>query len=113
MTKKQPPKPSAALAELERIQFERGHILDDASAELVAVLHERGMIDEKEWAFIKSDFQEALEFLSMPNPTSRRDEDGHLVVNLDADPRNADWLRISAANRQAGRHLPAWAALWL
>ena len=36
-----------------------------------------------------------------------------IVLDPDADPRNADWLRISAACRLAKRSLPTWAALWL
>ena len=38
--------------------------------------------------------REALEYLSRPDETLGRTDDGHIVINPDADPRNADWLRI-------------------
>src|SRR5262249_51321817 len=39
--------------------------------------------------------------------------DGTHAINLDADPHNANWLRINAAQRLSGHRLPMWAAMWL
>ncbi len=40
-----------------------------------------------------------------------QDKSGALVI--DADPRNADWIRIVRAQRLAGYRMPHWASLWL
>lgn len=41
----------------------------------------------------------ALEFLAGPNPTVTRSDHGQMVLDPDADPRNANWLRLAAAAR--------------
>jgi hypothetical protein len=55
-----------------------------------------------EWIKIKNFLNDALEFLSEPDRTVTHALKGDPVYNPDA--RNADWLRIDAANR---------AVLWL
>jgi hypothetical protein len=54
-----------------------------------------------------------MEFLAAPNRTAVRQKDGTIVIDADADPRNANWLRISVAQRHAGYRMPMWACLWL
>src|SRR6185295_17095231 len=95
------------------ITEQTGRVLDDPSVDLLGRLRDEGVLDDTDWARIRGWLPEALEFLAGPNETVTKDEKGHVVLNLDADPRNADWLRISAAFRKAGHRLPMWAAMWL
>jgi hypothetical protein len=55
----------------------------------------------------------ALKFLSASKRAKKHDSNGQLAIDPGADPRNADWLQIDAAQRLTGRSLPSWAALWL
>jgi hypothetical protein len=71
------------------------------------------LLTDEEWTRIKQFLREALAFLSGPQTTVTHAADGSIVLDLNADPRNADWLRISAACHLAKRSLPMWAALWL
>ena len=61
---------------------------------------------------LKLFLREALKFLSGPQKTTTYLPDGKVLLDPDFDPRNADWIRISAAQRLAKHHLPIWAALW-
>jgi hypothetical protein len=101
------------LSELSDIEFESQRLLDDDSLRLIAELRSRKLLTDEEWTRIKQFLREALAFLSGPEETLTHAADGSIVLNPDADPRNADWLRISAACRLAKRSLPMWAALWL
>jgi hypothetical protein len=101
------------VSELSMIEFESGRLLDDDSLRLIAEVRCRNLLTDEEWTQIKQFLREALEFLSGPQKTLTYDADGHLVLNPDADPRNADWIRIAAACRLANSNLPMWAALWL
>ena len=99
------------LSELSFVEFENRHLLDDDSIRLVAEVRRQNLLSNDEWLRIKQFLKEALAFLSGPGSTHMRD--GRLVIDPDADPRNADWLRIDAACRLSHRALPMWAALWL
>ena len=102
-----------ALDELTLIMSRLGRTLDDRSVEFLARLRDSHVLDDGDWRHILEWLPEALAFLAGPDPTATRDEAGRLVLNLDADPRNADWLRITGAYRRAGYRLPMWAAMWL
>jgi hypothetical protein len=95
------------------IEFENRRLLDDDSLRLVAEVRSQNLLTDDEWIKIKRFLTEALEFLSAPQKTVKYAADGGMVLDPDADPRNADWLRITAACRLANRSLPMWAALWL
>jgi len=41
------------------------------------------------------------------------EDDDPDAESLDADIRNADWVRIVGARRRSGHMLPSWAGLWL
>ncbi len=102
-----------ALDALRQIMTLRGRALDGPSAELLARLRDERVLDDSDWRCILEWLGEALEFLAEPDATASRDEAGRLVLNPDADPRNANWLRIAGACRRAGYRLPMWAAMWL
>jgi hypothetical protein len=69
------------------------------------------LLTEREWIQIKQFLKNALGFLSTPQPTITTQR--LTVIDPDADPRNANWLRIDSACRLAHRALPTWAAMWL
>ena len=99
-------------SELSMIEFENKRLLDDDSLRLIAEVRSRNLLTDDEWSQIKQFLRDALEFLSSPQKTVTHAADGSVMLNPDADPRNADWLRISAACRLANRSLPTWAPLW-
>jgi hypothetical protein len=101
------------VSELSNVEFENKRLLDDNSLKLIAEVRSRNLLTDDEWIQIKQFLKEALEFLSSPQRTLTYSADGRAVLDPDADPRNADWLRIDAACRLANRSLPMWAALWL
>jgi hypothetical protein len=103
----------ALVSELSIIEFENRRLLDDESIRLVAEARSQILLTDDEWTQIKKFLKEALEYLSGPDKTVSDKADGRTVIDPDADPRNADWLRIDAAFRLAHRSLPMWAALWL
>jgi hypothetical protein len=99
--------------ELQEVIAEFPVALDDRSDELVATLRDSGVLSDEDWTRIVEELRESLRFLAGPNRSASRDAEGHLLIDPDADPRNADWLRSVSASRLAGHHLPAWASLWL
>jgi hypothetical protein len=101
------------LSELSMIEMESQHILDDGSCELVAEAYRSGILTDEEWTRTKEMLREALAFLTSPQSSSWVEEGGKKFFDIDADPRNADWLRIDAAHRLSGHYLPMWSALWL
>ena len=101
------------LSELSIIEMESQRLLDDDSCRLLAEAYSRGLMTDGEWAQIEQWLREALAFLSRPQRASTEIIDGKVFIDADADPRNADWLRIDAAHRLSGHLLPNWAALWL
>jgi hypothetical protein len=107
------PRAEQLAEELSLIEFESGRLLDDDSLGFMAQLRARSILTQEEWSRIKQFLRSALEFLSASNDEPKHDSDRRLVIDPDADPRNADWLRIDAVRRLTGRPLPSWAALWL
>jgi hypothetical protein len=103
----------ALVSELSMIELQNGRLLDDDSLRVVAEVRSRNLLTDDEWIQIKQFLGEALEFLSGRQETVTYEAVGRAVINPDADPRNADWIRISAAWRLAKHRLPMWAALWL
>ncbi len=67
-----------------------------------------GSLNDEDWAEILEDINDAIEYLASKNRKSSRND-----INLDADPRNRNWLRIVRIYRLAGYKLPSWAAMWL
>jgi HD domain len=103
----------AALADLRGVMAPFKRELDDPSAEFLARLRGCGGLRDADWQHVLGEIPSALEFLAGPNPTLTQDERGQSILDLDADPRNADWLRLAAAARRARHHLPFLAAMWL
>ena len=90
-----------------------GRQLDDTSVAFVAHLRGEHILSDSDWVKVKQWLREAMEFLTGPDRTAVRQPDGAILIDPDADRRNAAWLRISAAQRQAGYRMPMWASLWL
>jgi hypothetical protein len=102
-----------ALTDLRGVMARFKRELDDPSVEFLARIRAAGVLSNADWEHILGEIPKALRFLSKPNPTVTQDEHGHTVINPDADPRNANWLRLASAARKAQHHLPMWAAMWL
>jgi hypothetical protein len=101
------------LSELGYIELQNQRLLDDDSLKLLAEVRSQNLLTEREWIQIKQFLKDALQFLSGPQSTMTHTPQGSTVIDPDADPRNANWLRIDAACRLGHRALPMWAAMWL
>lgn len=102
-----------SLRDLQRVMAEFDVGLDDRSAEFAATLRDSGSLRNGDWPRILDELRHALRFLATSNQMAAHGSDGRLVINIDADPRNADWLKSVSASRLSGYHLPLWASLWL
>lgn len=102
-----------ALADIQGVMAPIERALDDPSAEFLARLRAAGVLSEDDWQHVLGKIPSALQFLAAPNPTVTSDEHGQPVLDPDADPRNANWIRLAAAARRAKHDLPLWAAMWL
>jgi hypothetical protein len=87
------------VSELSTIELENRQLLDDDSLRLVAEVRSRNLLTDSEWIRMKQFLREALEFLSGQQKTVAHSADGRAMLDPDADPRNADWLRIDSACR--------------
>jgi len=94
------------LAELIALQRKRKMALDDNSLPLIAHLRENGVIGNEDWNEIKIMLGDALRFLGAKSSKAA-------VLSLDADARNANWIKVVRIRRASGRELDAWAAIWL
>jgi hypothetical protein len=103
----------AFVAELAKIEKKSRTKLDDHSIGFLARIRGVGLLQDDEWAKLKGFLRDALEYLRRGDKTLVRGKQNKIVLCLDADPRNADWIRIVRANNLAGYRLPTWAALWL
>jgi len=65
-----------------------------------------GVLSDGDWDNILEWLDDAMQFLSTESTDSS-------VLSIDADPRNANWLRIMGAWRLTGYRTPDWATLWL
>lgn len=90
-----------------------GFELDDQSLEFLARLRAAGTLRDADWQHILGQLPEAVRYLSGLNRTVTRNDQSELVLDLDEDPRNADWIRLAAAARKAQHDIPLWAAMWL
>jgi hypothetical protein len=103
----------SATADLQQAMAPFGRELDDASAEFLVNLRAAGVLHDVDWTHVLEQIPVALQFLAGPNQSVTSNEHGQVVPDPDADPRNADWLRLAAAARKARHHLPPWSAVWL
>lgn len=87
--------------------------LDDQSFPFLQRLRLSGVLNTSDWARIIDWLFEALWFLKRPDQTVTVDPDGSLIINADADPRNAEWLNLVHVFTLARHRIPGWAALWL
>jgi hypothetical protein len=100
---------SDPMHELQAVLARYDHPIDEPEAiGFIAKVREKGMIDDAEWKDVLRWLDDAMTYLEEGAP-----EDGVGRLDLDADPRDADWTRIVRARRLAGFRLPGWAALWL
>ena len=88
--------------ELADIMAPFGRELDDTSVPFISHLRAEHILSDSDWMKVKQWLREAMEFLTGRHRTAMRQPDDTILIDPDADPRNANWLRISAAQR-AGR----------
>src|SRR5215213_2160345 len=98
-------------SELLFLEFEHRRVLDDESGAFIAELRGQRILSDDEWGRVKQFFAKALNYLSHEAKTSQVNSGGHKVFDPDADPRNADWIRIVAARRLVEHYIPHLAAL--
>ncbi len=82
---------------------------EPATLDFLVALRKEGVLSDENWRRILQLLASAMEELSRPEPEG----DGKDAINLDADPRNDDWIRIVGARRRAGYRMPSRASLWL
>ena len=102
-----------ARGQLQAIRVQYSRDLDEPDAiDFIVRVREAGILTNAEWQRILDDVREAFVFTQNPSPTALT-VDGKLLIDPDADPRNAGWIRIHRAHRLTGHHMPLWATLWL
>jgi hypothetical protein len=98
-------------ADLDAVIKPFGRELDDASIPFFVRLRAGGILTDQDWDKIKAWLRKAM--LLGPDAAFVRLPDGTRALCPDADPRNADWLRIAEVWDRTGYNIPMWAALWL
>jgi hypothetical protein len=126
--------PSVPMQELKAVLARHDCTFDEPEAiPLMAHVRAAGLLADGEWQQISVWLDEAMRYLAGTesgetaehayeneqedwSPEDDKDEDEEEVDCIDspdADPRNADWIRIVGARRRSGYMLPSWAGLWL
>jgi hypothetical protein len=103
------------LEELFAIERTVGQRLDEPdSTKAIAALRSAGVLDDADWKQVRKWFREALAVCAR-NATEEPEynDRGMQIIHADADPRNADWMRICNAWGAIGYRLPHWATLWV
>jgi hypothetical protein len=122
------------LRELRVVLDRHEHAFDEPkTVQLVAHVRAAGLLTETEWQQILVWLDEAMGYLagtasggtaddayedeqgdwSPEDDKDEGEEEIDCIDSPDADPRNADWIRIVSARRRSGHVLPSWAGLWL
>jgi hypothetical protein len=130
--------PEKPLRELRVVLDRHEHAFDEPEAvQFVAHVRAAGLLTETEWLQILVWLEEAMRYLASTESGEAADdaygdeqedcspdddeddsededeEEIDCIDSPDADPRNADWIRIVGARRRSGHMLPSWAGLWL
>jgi hypothetical protein len=72
------------------------------------------VLSDADWKQVRKWFREALEVCAREAAAEPEyNAKGMLIIHADADPRNADWIRICNAWGVIGFKLPSWATLWV
>jgi hypothetical protein len=87
--------------------------LDDDSWSFLLQLRTHNILTAADWERILEWFPQALAFLGESNDAITVDPTGEVTIDLDADPREAEWLGILHVYGLTGYRIPGWAALWL
>ena len=99
------------MCELQVILTNYDHEIDEPdTVRFIAKVRENGIIGDDEWQKVLRWLDDAMTYLTKG---MHQDKRGALMIDVDADPRNADWIRIVRAQRLAGYRMPHWASLWL
>ena len=99
------------MCELQAILTNYDHEIDEPdTVRFIAKVRENGIIGDDEWQEVLRWLDDAMTYLKKG---MHQDKRGALMIDVDADPRNADWIRIVRAQRLAGYRMPHWASLWL
>lgn len=110
------------MQELKAVMARYAHTLDEPEAiPLVAHVRAAGLLTDAEWQDILVWLDEAMLYLADAESDDAGDDepgawspdDDSDVESIDADIRNADWIRIVGARRLSEHMLPSWAGLWL
>ena len=88
-------------------------MLDDDSGRFLLQLRTHNILTTADWEKLLEWLGQALSFLGDSDDTVSVDPEGDLVIDVDADPRNAEWIGIVRVYRLTGYRIPGWAALWL
>lgn len=101
--------PDLSLLELQTVLTRHPHDFDEPeSVRFIAEVRRNGLLQDDEWQQVLVWCEEAMRFLADEATDTESDD-----YAIDADPRNADWIRIVRARRYAGHLISSWAALWL
>jgi hypothetical protein len=101
-----------ALSERRQIEQRFAMPLDEPDTfPFLARLREDVLLNDSDWNRVCGWLNEALVFLNDQSRPLR--SDGATVLDLDADPRTANWLRTINVQRLAGHRMPLWACLRL
>ncbi len=97
------------IQELQAVLKKHDHEIDEQDTiPFIARIREAGIITDGEWKLILRWLDEAMMHLKSGPPKGKSG-----ALEMDADPRNADWIQIIRAQRIAGYRMPHWASLWL
>lgn len=97
------------MQELQAILANYKHEIDEPdSVRFIAKVRQKGVIADDEWTKLLRWVDDAMTYQKKAKPRGNPGE-----MNLDADARDADWIRIVRAQRLAGYRMPHWASLWL
>jgi hypothetical protein len=86
--------------------------LDDDSWPFLLQLRTHNILTATDWARILGWLSDALAFLGESDDTTTIAA-GEVTIDLDADPRDAEWIGITRVYELTGHRIPGWAALWL
>jgi len=101
--------------ELSALETKCGQTLGDPeSKEIIALLRSEGILDDEAWQEALAMYEATLCYLREPDTEDASEDSCHdWIINLDADPCNANWIKIVGAWRKIGHKLPDWVSMWL
>jgi hypothetical protein len=96
-----------ALAELRSLEQRKRGKIDDESVPFLAYLRNGGLLNDEDWLALQAYMADTIVFLRQ----SAQKQGG--PIDVDGDPRNANWIQLVRIFRLTKHKLPGWATLWL